>query len=106
MHAENKKQADARLKLVAGQIAGIQRMVAEDRESADILLQIAAVQAALAEVGRIVLAHHITAGLTDALSKRDLRQRGEKIDELLEVFFRFTRAQPGGPPSLTVRRTR
>jgi DNA-binding FrmR family transcriptional regulator len=90
MDAKTKKRAETRLRLLTGQIAGIQRMVTDERGNAEVLTQIAAVQAALAEVGRIVLSHHLAAGLTEALSRRDLRQRGEKVDELLDIFFRFT----------------
>lgn len=48
-----------RLKRIAGQVAGIQRMVEEGRYCADILTQIAALRSALDAVGVEVLSEHM-----------------------------------------------
>ncbi len=48
-----------RLNRIAGQVAGIDRMVAEDRYCVDILNQISAVRAALDAVGVELLTDHI-----------------------------------------------
>lgn len=59
-------QGDARRKLkqrlnrIAGQVAGIQRMVDEDRYCVDILTQIAAVRSALDSVGVELLTEHVS----------------------------------------------
>ena len=47
MKAEVRRQVQVRLKRIAGQVAGIQRMVEQDRYCVDVLLQIAAVRAAI-----------------------------------------------------------
>jgi DNA-binding FrmR family transcriptional regulator len=84
-------QAQGRLKRIAGQVAGIQRMVDDDRYCVDVLLQITAVQAALMETGRVILAGHVETCLTRALRSRDREERRKKIDELMNVFTRFCR---------------
>ena len=89
MDPATRKEADARLKRVAGQITGIQRMVAGDRYCVDVLLQIAAVQAALGEVGRMILAKHVETCLVDAIQSHGPRERRKKIDELMEIFARY-----------------
>ena len=48
-----------RLKRVAGQIAGLQKMVEEDRYCVDILTQLAAVRSALDAVGVQLLSDHV-----------------------------------------------
>jgi DNA-binding FrmR family transcriptional regulator len=48
-----------RLKRISGQVAGIQRMVEEDRYCVDILTQVAAVRSALDAVGVELLTGHI-----------------------------------------------
>jgi DNA-binding FrmR family transcriptional regulator len=48
-----------RLRRVAGQVLGIERMLAEDRSCEDVLIQLAAVQGALRAVGHQVLACHL-----------------------------------------------
>jgi DNA-binding FrmR family transcriptional regulator len=89
LHGETKKKVAARLRRVAGQVAGIERMVAEERYCVDILLQIAAAQAALGQVGKLVLGSHVDTCVRDALASGDAEQRQRKVDELMEVFSRF-----------------
>jgi CsoR family transcriptional regulator, copper-sensing transcriptional repressor len=48
-----------RLKRVAGQVAGLQKMVEEDRYCVDILTQLAAVRSALDAVGVQLLTDHV-----------------------------------------------
>ena len=59
MKPELRSKVNQRLKRIAGQVAGIQRMVGEDRYCVDVLLQVAAVRAALDGVGKLVLASHV-----------------------------------------------
>jgi DNA-binding FrmR family transcriptional regulator len=89
MEHETRDEALRRLKKIAGQVAGIQRMLDQDRYCVDVLLQITAVQAALMETGRVILAGHVETCLTDAIRSGDALERRKKISELLEVFGRF-----------------
>ncbi len=50
----NKDQLQTRLRRIRGQVAGIERMVAEDRYCIDVLTQIGAAQAALDKVALAV----------------------------------------------------
>ena len=94
MNEENRKKVQSRLKKVAGQVAGIQRMVEDDRYCVDILNQIAAVEAALDRVGHIVLASHVETCVTHAIESGRPKDRREKLDELMDVFSRFGRVRP------------
>ena len=58
--AESRKKLTNRLNRIAGQVAGIQRMVEEDRYCVDILAQIAAVRSALDSVGVELLTDHVS----------------------------------------------
>ncbi len=86
MNAETKKKVDARLKRAAGQVAGVQRMVADDRYCVDVLLQISAARAALAKVSTIMLESHIQTCVADAFQSEDTQDRQAKIAELVRVF--------------------
>lgn len=59
MQSDSKGQIQRRLKRIAGQVAGLQKMVDEDRYCIDILTQLAAVRSALDAMGVIVLTDHI-----------------------------------------------
>ena len=89
MDDDTKNKAQARLKRISGQVTGIQRMVDDDRHCVDILLQVAAAQAALMVAGRVILAGHFEDCLTEAMKSRDERERRKKLDELVNLFSRF-----------------
>ena len=89
MDADTKQRVSTRLRRIAGQVAGIERMVAEDRYCVDVLLQVAAVRAALDKVGKVVLESHVETCVADALTSGRPRERKQKIAELMEVFSRY-----------------
>ena len=89
MKTEIRRQVHARLKRIGGQVAGIQRMVDEDRYCVDVLLQIAAVRAALDQVGKLMLGAHVETCVADAFASGSAGERRKKTGELLEVFSRF-----------------
>jgi DNA-binding FrmR family transcriptional regulator len=88
MEEGTRADANMRLKRIAGQVAGIERMLADDRYCVDILLQIAAVQGALGEVGRVVLASHVQTCLAEALAGGNAKERRTKVDELVNILSR------------------
>lgn len=59
MGSEGPKKIKARVNRIAGQVAGIQRMVDEGRYCVDILNQIAAVRSALDTLGIELLTRHL-----------------------------------------------
>jgi len=93
MKSDVKKQAQARLARIAGQVEGIQRMIDQDRYCVDVLLQIAAVRAALDKLGKLVLGSHVETCVAAAFAEGSKRERQQKLDELLEVFSRFGSVQ-------------
>lgn len=93
MNKTTKQQALTRLKRAEGQIAGIRRMVEEDKYCVDILIQLSAAQAALGQVARLVLEQHISCCVRDAFASGSDDDRQQKIQELLDVFTRY--ARPG-----------
>ncbi|WP_339059996.1 metal-sensitive transcriptional regulator [Tepidibacillus marianensis] len=75
-----------RLKRVEGQVRGIQRMVEENRYCVDILTQVAAVRAALDQVGLSVLEKHTHGCVQRAIKSGE---GDEIIDELMDVIKLF-----------------
>ena len=86
MNSDTKKKVEARLKRVAGQVAGIQRMVDSDRYCVDVLMQISAARAALAKVSKMLLESHIQTCVSAAFKSEDEDDRSAKIQELVRVF--------------------
>jgi len=88
--ADVREQAVKRIRRIAGQVAGIERMVDEDRYCVDVLLQVAAVRAALDGVGKLILRSHVETCVADALVSERSKGRKQKIDEIMEVFSKFS----------------
>ena len=59
MDAEAQKKVRTRVNRIAGQVAGVQRMIDEDRYCVDILHQIAAIRSALDGLGVELLTKHL-----------------------------------------------
>ena len=87
---ETKVKALGRLRRIEGQVQGIQRMVEEEKYCVDILLQLTAVEGAVEQVQRLLLGRHIETCVADAIRSGSSRDRQKKVDELLEVFSRFS----------------
>ena len=58
-----------RLARIEGHVRGIRRMVEENKECPDILLQLAAVREAVNKVGRIVLEDHVEICIAQAVKE-------------------------------------
>lgn len=79
---EQKKRLVNRLKRIEGQVCGIQRMIEEDAYCNDILIQSAAVNAAMNAFNKELLASHIRSCVA-----RDIRDgKDEVIDELVQTL--------------------
>ena len=90
MDDETKVKALGRLRRIEGQVQGIQRMVEEEKYCVDILLQLTAVEGAVEQVQRLLLGRHIESCFADAIRSGSTRDRQKKVEELLEVFSRFS----------------
>ena len=59
MNDATRKKVQTRANRIAGQVAGVQRMIAEDRYCVEVLHQIAAVRSALDSLGVELLTRHL-----------------------------------------------
>ena len=64
---ENRENVLKRLARIEGHVRGIKRMVEEDTPCPDVLVQIAAVRAALNNVGQIILEDHLRSCMVKAV---------------------------------------
>lgn len=80
--SEEYKDLIHRLNRIEGQIRGIKGMVERDAYCTDILVQVAAVSAALNSFNRVLLENHIKTCVT-----RDIKEgKEETVDELVTVL--------------------
>ena len=91
MRQKVKEDAKQRLARMSGQVSGIAKMVEDDRYCVDVLTQVAALRAALEQLGAIMLSSHIEEcvygnGLPS--EPADL-SREERIEEVRTALSRF-----------------
>lgn len=84
MDSASRTKIEGRLKRIAGQVAGIQRMVREDRYCVDILNQISAVRSALDALGVELLTNHVECCVVGhGGEKQHAKAKPMKSEELL-----------------------
>lgn len=71
-----------RLNRIEGQIRGIKRMVEEDAYCIDILIQVAAANAALNSFNKVLLSEHIRTCVANDIKEG----RDETVEELVETL--------------------
>lgn len=87
------KNEDAlkRLKITAGHMGGVIRMVEEDAYCIDIIRQIQAVQSALNKVSTAILENHLNSCVTTAIRGQDTSERERVLKEITDVFETATK---------------
>jgi CsoR family transcriptional regulator, copper-sensing transcriptional repressor len=89
MNDENlKSDIKKRLNRIEGQIRGIQKMIENDADCSNVLIQISAVRAAINKVGGIVLENY-----TKACIKKNAAncEDNESIENLIDTIIKFTK---------------
>jgi DNA-binding FrmR family transcriptional regulator len=111
MNAKHKQDAVMRLKTVRGHLDGVIRMVEAEAYCPDLMKQVAAAQASLERVNRILLQNHLETCVTEAIQAGG---GSAKIAELIEALrfnggltdFRERAAPLVNPPSGVAQRDR
>lgn len=76
-----------RLRKIEGQVKGIQKMVEDGKKCADILVQVAAVRAAVNKVGALIFENHTRDCLKSAVK---CEQQEDTVEELVRMMGKFT----------------
>jgi len=84
-HRRRKEIVD-RLSRIEGHVRGLRKMVEEDKSCPEVLIQAAAVRAAIDKVARIILEDHIETCMKEAVKAE---KTDEYITELKEALSRF-----------------
>ncbi|HEX5929758.1 MAG TPA: metal-sensitive transcriptional regulator [Solirubrobacterales bacterium] len=85
-----KEKVKNRLRRIAGQVGGLERMVEEDRYCIDILTQISAVQAAIDKVALALLDEHTRHCVVGA---ETAEVREARTEEMMEAVGRLLRSR-------------
>jgi len=86
-HPPHEKRAlQLRLRKIAGQVAGIEKMVLEDRDCPEVLMQVVSVRKALKSFAQVVIHEHAHQCIEGAADPKEAQR---KLKELLKVLERY-----------------
>lgn len=91
MDDEQKVKLNNRLNRIQGQIAGVAKMIQDDRYCVDILNQTSAVVSALRNVEKIVMENHLNTCVADAMRSGDPVEQRRKTAEVMEIIGKYKR---------------
>jgi DNA-binding FrmR family transcriptional regulator len=92
MKEEYKREAALRLKVAAGHLESVRRMVDNDTYCVDLMKQLSAVQASLERVQQIFLRNHLSTCLSEAIKNG----MGEEIIDELMGALKFNKSLTDG----------
>ena len=84
-HTETKAVVN-RLSRAIGHLEAVRRMVLDGRDCSEVLIQLAAVKAAVSNAGKIILKDHIEHCIVEAV-KRDDQEMVEKLKKAVDSFL-------------------
>lgn len=88
LHSDAEKKAlFNRLARITGHIESIRRMIEDDRDCSEVLVQLAAVRNAVNSAGKFVLQNHIEQCLVDA-AKHDDMESIHELNKSIEQFIK------------------
>lgn len=83
----NKKKVINRLSRIIGHMEAVKKMVDEDRDCSEVLIQIAAVKSALNNAGKVILKDHMNHCVIHAIENDD-KQKLIELENAIDKFVK------------------
>lgn len=87
-HQEIQKEMLTRLKKIEGQVRGVQKMIVDNRNCSEVVIQLAAIKAAVNRVGFSVLACHLADSIEESVNKGE--DVHTSMDDFMAVLKKFS----------------
>ena len=85
VHHHDTQEIIHRLSRTIGHLEAVRRMVEEERDCSEVLIQLAAVKSAISNTGKVILKDHINHCIVDAVETGDQKA----LDDLSTAIDRF-----------------
>jgi DNA-binding FrmR family transcriptional regulator len=90
MHSDDeRKKLLNRLRRVNGQVDAVARMIEEDAQCVDVVMQISAATGALSKVAQLLLTEHVKHCLQEAADHSNAADREAVLQELIKLFEKY-----------------
>jgi len=83
MRQDIKQKITSRLKVIEGQVCGLQKMVDQEKYCVDIITQISAVEKSLSSVGNLMLENHL---VTHVIHQIKHEKGDQAVTEILKIY--------------------
>ena len=83
---EYRKRVSNRLARAIGHLESVKRMVEDDRDCSEILIQLMAVDSAIKNTGKVILDEHIKHCISDAVDEGD-HEAIENLRKAIDIFL-------------------
>ncbi|WP_027339111.1 metal-sensitive transcriptional regulator [Halonatronum saccharophilum] len=84
-----KKDLLGRLKTVKGHIGGIEKMVDEEKDCVDILVQVSAIKSSINKIGLSIIENNACECIADSIEEGGKVE--ESVKEVLDTILKFTK---------------
>jgi DNA-binding FrmR family transcriptional regulator len=86
MREDIKKRAMHRVKILEGQIRGLEKMIEQEGYCMDIITQSLAVQKSLGSLNKLLVENHLTTHVSHMMHSKDKKENSQAIEEMLKIF--------------------
>jgi len=86
MLVDLQKRALHRVKIIQGQLKGIEKMIDNEAYCMDIITQNLAIQKSLGSLNKLIVENHLRTHVPDKLSSGNEDKQAEAIEELLGLY--------------------
>lgn len=81
-----KKRALHRMKILQGQLKGVEKMVENEEYCVDIIVQSLAIQKSLSSLNKLILENHLRTHVAEDIRSEDNIHEEKAIKELLDLY--------------------
>ena len=81
-----KTRSQHRIKIIAGQLNGLQKMIDKEEYCVDILTQSLAIQRSLRSLNKLILENHLQTHVAHDLASNDSTTKEKALKELLDLY--------------------
>ncbi len=82
------KRAVARLNRISGQISGVKKMIESGRDCADIMIQIAAIRAAVGQLGAMLVQDHMEECVQKAIKTKNSKALVKSLNTVMKQILK------------------
>ena len=81
-----KKRLTHRIRIISGQISGLEKMIKEEKYCLDIIGQSLAIQKSLASINKVLLENHVRTHLRHQLSSENEADVERAVQEMVKLY--------------------